>query len=76
LNECRQRAFDVPGDIAATGFGNFEVAMVSSPRITTVGVHANEIGQKVAQVLRDNFAGHLQPQWIDLGSELGVGETS
>jgi len=76
LNECRRLGFDVPGDIAVTGFGNFEVAMVSSPRITTVGVRANEIGQKVAHVLRDIFAGQLQPQWIDVGSELVVGETS
>lgn len=76
LNECRRLGFDVPGDIAISGFGNFDVAMVSCPRITTVGVHANEIGQKVSDVLRDIFAGQLQPQFIDVGSELVVGETS
>lgn len=76
LNECRRLRLDVPGDIAITGFGNFEVAMVSCPRITTIGVHANAIGQKVANVLRDIFAGQAQPQWIDVGSELVMGETS
>lgn len=76
LNECKRLGIDVPGDIAITGFGDFEVAMVSCPRITTVGVHANKIGQKVADVLRDIFAGQVQAQWEDVGSQLVIGETS
>ncbi len=76
LNECKRLGLDVPGDIAITGFGDFEVAMVSCPRITTVGVHANKIGQKVADVLRDIFAGQVQAQWEDVGSQLVIGETS
>lgn len=76
LNECKRLGIDVPGEIAITGFGNFDVAIVSCPRITTVGVHANRIGQKVADVLRDIFAGQTQPQWVDVGSELVIGETS
>ncbi len=76
LSECRRLGLTAPDDIAITGFGNFDVAMISSPQITTVGVHANDIGRKVAEVLRDIFANQTQPQWIDVGSKLVVGETS
>lgn len=75
LNECRRLGLAVPGDIAVTGFGNFEVSDVSSPRITTVGVHADAIGRKVADLLRDIFSVPKSPQWIDVGSELLVRET-
>ena len=76
LSECRRLGLTAPDDIAITGFGNFDVAMISSPQITTVGVHANDIGRKVAEVLRDIFADQTQPKWIDVGSKLVVGETS
>lgn len=76
LNECRRLGVSVPEDIAITGFGNFDVATVSSPRITTVNVHANEIGRKVSAILLGIFAGQTQPQSVDVGTELVVGETS
>ena len=75
LNECRRMGISVPQDIAITGFGNFEVATVSSPRITTVNVHANQIGRKVAEVMQDIFGGQTQAQWIEVGSTLVRGET-
>ena len=76
LNECKRLGFDVPDDLAITGFGNFDVAMVSSPRITTISVHANKIGRIVSTVLQDIFAGQTEPKRIDVGFELVVGETS
>lgn len=76
LNACRRLGVRVPDDIAITGFGNFDVAMVSSPQITTVGVHANEIGGQVAAVLQKIFEGQTDPLWIDVGSEFIPGETS
>ncbi len=75
LNECRRMGINIPQDLAITGFGNFEVATVSSPSITTVNVHANQIGRKVANVLQDIFAGQIDAQWIDVGSTLVRGET-
>lgn len=76
LNACRRLGIGVPDDVAITGFGNFDVAMVSSPQITTVGVHAEDIGGKVAAVLQDIFDDKTAPQWIDVGFELLTGETS
>ncbi|MEX0350872.1 MAG: LacI family DNA-binding transcriptional regulator [Paracoccaceae bacterium] len=78
LSECQRQGLNVPGDIAVTGFGNFEVASVSTPRITTVGVTAREIGQEVAMLLDELFSGETQGERrvIDVGSRLVQGETS
>ncbi|MFA3917413.1 LacI family DNA-binding transcriptional regulator [Ruegeria hyattellae] len=78
LSECRRQGLDVPGDIAVTGFGNFEVASVSDPRITTIGVTAREIGEQVAVLLEDLFSGNPQDgtRVVDVGSRLVRGETS
>jgi len=76
LNACRKLGLSVPDDIAVTGFGNFDLAKVSSPQITTVNVHANEIGTKVADVLRDIFDEKADKRHIDVGFELAIGETT
>lgn len=65
-----------PKNVAIMGFGNFDVAMVSSPQITTVDVHVNEIGGGVFGVLQDVFDDKLIHQKIDVGSKLMIGETS
>ncbi len=76
LSECRRLGVSVPGDLAITGFGNFEVAAVSEPRITTIDVKAREIGETVASVLGDIFAGEGELQRHDLGAALLRGGTS
>lgn len=55
----------------------FEAATVSNSRITTLGVHPNETGCKVASILNDIFADPLTPQQIiDVVCGQVVGETS
>ena len=77
LSACQRMGLDVPGEIAVTGFGSFEVAQVSNPRITTVNVNADAIGLKVVELLQDIFAGEAtEPRVIDVGSKLVRGETS
>ncbi len=76
MTACQRLGIKVPEQIAITGFGHFEVAAVSNPRITTVGVYASQIGSRTAAVLQDIFAGQTSPQFIDVGSELILGETS
>ena len=67
----------VPDDIAVTGFGAFEVARVSNPRITTVNVQAEEIGRQTAALMRGIFSGEIYaPMTIDVGCSLVAGETS
>lgn len=51
LMECRRRDWPVPGRIGIAGFGDFEVARCSFPRITTVAVDAQEIGRAAGALL-------------------------
>ena len=77
LSAVQRMGLRVPDDLAITGFGHFEVAQVSNPRITTVNVHAAEIGRAVVGLLQRIFAGGVDvPVRVDVGSELVVGETS
>lgn len=61
LMECRRRGLRVPEDVAIAGFGNFEVAAYSHPRITTVDVECYEIGRRAAVRLRDAILGQRDP---------------
>lgn len=76
LNACRRLGLRVPQDIAITGFGRFEVATVSEPRITTVDVGARLIGTEVARMLDALFAGEEVAGTIDVGARLVTGGTS
>lgn len=78
LSACQRLGLSVPDDIAITGFGHFEVAKVSNPRLTTVDVRADKIGQNVAALLGQIFAdGASDPRTvIDVGVELVPGETT
>ena len=51
LMECHRRNWAVPGRVAIAGFGDFEVARCSFPRITTVAVDAFEIGRAAGDLL-------------------------
>lgn len=77
LSGCRRLGLEVPRDLAITGFGQFEVAQVSHPQITTVAVHANLIGQRVAEILQTlpDMPGAPR-QVVDVGSTLVAGGTS
>lgn len=48
----RTHGLDAPNDIAVTGFGNFEVARICQPSITTLDVGAAHIGATVADLAR------------------------
>ncbi len=76
LSACQRLGLNVPEDIAITGFGQFEVAMVSEPRITTVDVGARRIGEEVAAMLDGLFAGEDVADRIDVGARLVLGGTS
>lgn len=53
LSEARRMGLRVPQDVAIAGFGAFDVAEASEPRITTIDVGAEEIGRlAAATVLR------------------------
>jgi LacI family gluconate utilization system Gnt-I transcriptional repressor len=68
LLECERRGLDVPGRLAITGFGDFELARYLVPALTTVAVPNQEIGTRAGALLADRIAGRTaEPQMIDLG---------
>lgn len=48
IMECRRMGLSVPHDIAIAGFGDYEIASVSEPGITTVNVDSYGIGTQAA----------------------------
>lgn len=77
LSAAQRMGLRVPDDLAITGFGHFEVARVSNPRITTVNVQAEDIGRQVVALLQGIFDGDIDsPVRTDVGSALVMGETS
>ncbi|MQY46859.1 LacI family DNA-binding transcriptional regulator [Rhizobiales bacterium RZME27] len=48
IMECRRMGLAVPDDIAVAGFGDYEIASVSEPGITTVNVDSYGIGTRAA----------------------------
>lgn len=77
LSAVERMGLRVPDDLAITGFGHFEVAKVSNPRITTVNVQAEQIGHEVVNLLREIFDGEISaPVRIDVGSSFVQGETT
>lgn len=51
----QRMGFDVPADIAVTGFGAFEIAGVARPTITTVDVGAAQIGQEAGRLMIESL---------------------
>ena len=58
LAECQRRGWDVPGRVAIAGFGGFEVAAASHPRLTTVAVDCAGIGRASGELLLRAIAAH------------------
>jgi len=76
LSACQRLGLSVPDDIAISGFGNFEIASICEPRLTTVDVHAAGIGARTAELLGTLLTEDLPPQRIDVGSRVMVGDTA
>ncbi len=71
--------FDVPNDIAVTGFGSFEIAQIANPTITTVDVAADQIGQKAGAIIASLAGGNGQsmpPAFVNLTPRLIPGGSS
>lgn len=79
ISACKKMGFAVPGDIAITGFGAFEIAAVHVPQITTVDVSAASIGTQTGHLIAA-LAGRDQteptPEVIDVGALLVKGGTA
>jgi LacI family gluconate utilization system Gnt-I transcriptional repressor len=55
LAECQRRGIEIPETLALVGFGDFEVARYSHPRLTTIAVDCREIGRRAAEIVLCSF---------------------
>jgi LacI family gluconate utilization system Gnt-I transcriptional repressor len=51
LTECQRRGIDVPGRIGIAGFGDYEIAGISVPALTTINPFPREIGTRAAALI-------------------------
>ncbi|OSP55992.1 substrate-binding domain-containing protein [Pseudoruegeria sp. SK021] len=79
LTECQRRGISVPNDIAIAGFGDYEIADIAVPPLTTIDAHASEIGQQTAAMIVDllqNKASPSEPRFLDITPTLLVREST
>ncbi|SFB10613.1 transcriptional regulator, LacI family [Poseidonocella pacifica] len=53
LAQCKRRGVRVPEDLAVSGYGNYEIGRVCEPPLTTIDVHAGQIGSRTADLILD-----------------------
>jgi LacI family transcriptional regulator, gluconate utilization system Gnt-I transcriptional repressor len=53
LTECQRRGVSVPEDIWIAGFGDYEIAGISVPSLTTINPFPREIGTRTAALILD-----------------------
>lgn len=53
---CQRRSWAVPGRMAVSGFGDFEIARIAVPAITTVQIDAGQIGREAGAIIGEAFA--------------------
>ena len=51
MMECARRGISVPGDMAIAGFGNFEIAAVAEPSLTTIDPFPARIGAETGALI-------------------------
>jgi LacI family transcriptional regulator, gluconate utilization system Gnt-I transcriptional repressor len=57
LTECQRRGVDVPGALWIAGFGDYEIAGIAVPPLTTINPFPREIGAKAAALILDVLDG-------------------
>jgi LacI family transcriptional regulator, gluconate utilization system Gnt-I transcriptional repressor len=71
LTECQRRGVDVPGQISVAGFGDYEIANICVPSLTTLNPFPREIGTRAAKLILDVLDGRqTEPATIIVAPEL------
>lgn len=78
LTECQRLGVAVPEHMTIAGFGDYEIAAVCLPSLTTVNPFPEEIGQRAADVVVEALADgqKLQPADIRIEPVLSVRQSS
>jgi LacI family transcriptional regulator, gluconate utilization system Gnt-I transcriptional repressor len=71
LTECQRRGVDVPGQMSVAGFGDYEIANICVPSLTTLNPFPREIGARAAKLILDVLDGRqTEPATIIVAPEL------
>ena len=77
LTECQRRGVDVPGDICIAGFGDYEIAEVAVPALTTINPFPRDIGLRAAALILDVLDGRqAQPAVIRIAPQLLIRQST
>lgn len=77
LTECQRRGVPVPDRVSIAGFGDYEIAGVSVPSLTTIDPFPREIGQRAAALILDVLDGRQQgPAVVELAPKLQLRQSS
>lgn len=77
LTECQRRGVAVPGDIWIAGFGDYEIAEVSVPALTTINPFPRLIGERTAALILKVLDGRQTgPATVLIRPELLVRQSS
>ena len=69
--ECNRRGINVPNQLAICGFGDYDLAPLAMPSLTTVRISPEEMGLRSAQLLLDRIDGMTNsPQTITIQHQL------
>lgn len=76
LTECQRRDIAVPQQIAIGGFGDYEIAGISVPALTTIDAKAKEIGRSTGQLILELIEDSEKLSNITIEPELIIRESS
>ncbi len=77
VTEVRERGLSVPGDVAVIGFGDFDYAANTSPRLSSVLVDRRKVADTAAEMLLARLAGkQVAKPIVDVGFEIIERETT
>jgi LacI family transcriptional regulator, gluconate utilization system Gnt-I transcriptional repressor len=73
LTECQRRGVDVPGQLWIAGFGDYEIAGIAVPPLTTINPFPRDIGARTADLILDVLDGkEAAPTRIAISPELMI----
>lgn len=77
LTECQRRGVDVPGSLWIAGFGDYEIAGISVPALTTINPFPRDIGARTAALILDVLDGRQEgPARIEISPELLIRQST
>ena len=77
LTECQRRGVEVPGRLWIAGFGDYEIAGIAVPSLTTINPFPREIGARTADLILDLLAGRqIPPAWIAISPALLIRQST